>query len=249
MEKINLKTSAEIKKMREGGKIAAAVLEKISNTVKTGVTVKDLDLIAEEKIRKAGAKPSFKGYKGYPTATCISINDEVVHGIPSERVLKNGDIVGIDLGVFYQGFHTDTAITIGIGKISQEAQKLIDITKKSLDSAIKEIKPGKCLGDVQFVIQKTVEEAGFGVIRDLVGHGVGRKLQESPSIPNFGKKGTGLILREGMTLAIEPMVSAGDWHIKVLNDGWTVVTADGSLSAHFEHTIAVTKNGCEILTK
>lgn len=249
MEKINLKTLAEIKKMREGGRIAAAVLEKISKAAKSGVTVKDLDMMAEQMIQKAGAQPSFKGYKGYPTATCISINDEVVHGIPSERVLKEGDIVGIDLGVFYQGFHTDTAITIGIGRISKEAQKLINITKKSLDLAIKEIKPGQCLGDVQFLIQKTVEEAGFGVIRDLAGHGIGRELQESPAIPNFGKKGTGLVLREGMTLAIEPMVSAGDWHIRLRDDDWTVVTADGSLAAHFEHTIAVTKTGCDILTK
>lgn len=256
MEKISLKTAEEIEKMREGGRIAAAILKCLKKAARPGVTTKTLDLIAEKEIKKAclagrqaGAAPSFKGYKGYPTATCISVNDEIVHGIPSERVLGEGDIVGIDVGVYYKGFHTDAAMTIGIGKISTEAQKLINVTKKALDSAIKEVRPGKCLGDVQFVIQKTAEEAGFGVIRDLAGHGVGRQLQESPSIPNFGQKGIGLVLKEGMTLAIEPMVSTGDWHVKVQDDGWTVVTADGSLAAHFEHTIAVTKSGCKILTR
>lgn len=249
MTTIDLKSRAEIQKMREGGKIAAAVLVRLMKAAQPGVTVKALDILAEEIIKKAGATPSFKGFKGFPTATCISVNDEVVHGIPSERVLRAGDIAGIDVGVYYQGFHTDTAVTIGIGQISKEAQKLLNVTQKSLDSAIDEVRPGKYLGDVQFLIQKTVEDEGFGVIRDLTGHGVGRQLQESPSIPNFGQKGTGLILKEGMTLAIEPMVVAGDWHVRVKDDGWTVVTADGSLAAHFEHTIAVTKTGGEILTE
>lgn len=249
MATINLKSKEEIAKMRAGGKIAARVLSQLAAVAKPGVTTKELDILAEKIMAKAGATPSFKGFKGYPAATCISINNEIVHGIPSDRILREGDIIGIDVGVYYQGFHTDTAISIGIGKISHEAQKLIDMTKKSLDMAIAMVKPDIHLGDVQAKIQKTIESAGFAVIRDLAGHGVGRELQEAPLIPNFGKYGKGLILKEGMTLAIEPMVAMGDWPVKILKDNWTVATADGSLSAHFEHTIAVTKDGCEILTK
>ncbi len=249
MSSIELKSKEEIGLMRAGGKIAACVLNELARAAKPGKTILELDSLAEKIIKDAGATPSFKGFKGYPSATCISVNEEIVHGIPTERVLKAGDIVGIDVGVFFEGFHTDTAITVGIGEIPPESQKLIDVTKKSLDLAIEMIKPGIHLGDIQSLIQKTVENAGFGVIRNLSGHGVGKHLQEPPSIPNFGEKGKGLILKEGMTLAIEPMVSAGDWHIKVKEDGWTVVMADGSSSAHFEHTIAVTKTGAEVLTK
>lgn len=248
MAQIDLKSNEEIAIMRAGGKIAARVLSELARSAVPGKTILELDAQAEEIIENAGAKPSFKGFHGYPAAICVSVNNEVVHGIPSKRILKEGDIVGIDVGVYYQGFHTDTAITIAIGKISSEAQKLIDVTKKSLDAAIKIIKPDIYLGDVQAEIQQIIEAAGYGVIRDLAGHGVGKNLQEAPSIPNYGKKGTGIILKEGMTLAIEPMVSAGDWRVRVLDDGWTVVASDGSLSAHFEHTIAVTKNGGEILT-
>ncbi|OGD57327.1 type I methionyl aminopeptidase [Candidatus Berkelbacteria bacterium RBG_13_40_8] len=249
MYEISIKTKEEIKIMRAGGKIAARVLENLKKVIKPGMTIKELDTLAEKEILKAGGIPSFKNHHKYPATTCISVNEEVVHGIPTNRIIKKGDLVGLDLGVYYRGYHSDTAITIGVGKITPEARKLRDVTEKALQRGIKAIKPELHLGDIQEIVQKTIENAGFGVIRDLSGHGIGKKLQESPSIPNFGKSGSGPVLKEGMTLAIEPMVSAGDWHVNVLKDGWTVVTADGSLAAHFEHTIAVTKNGAEILTK
>ena len=248
--KIELKSEQEIAKMRLGGKIASRILNYLKNQVKEGVTTAYLDKMAEKLIIEAGAKPSFKGYQNYPGSICISVNEEVVHGIPSNRVLKNGDVVGLDLGVYYQGFHTDTALTCVVGdEISPEIKKLLDVTLKSLFEGIKLCQPGVHLGDVQNAIQKTVEKVGFSVIRDLVGHGVGRALQEAPPIPNYGQYGTGPILEEGMTLAIEPMVAMGDWHVKILSDHWTVVTSDKSLSAHFVHTIAITKDGAEILTK
>lgn len=245
----NIKTKKEIEYMREGGRIAARVLDRLKSEAKPGKTTLELDTLAEKIILEAGAKPSFKGFKGYPKATCISVNDEVVHGIPCDRQLNDGDIAGIDVGVFYKGFHTDTAITVSVGKISDEAQKLINVTQESLNLAISLAKPGVHLGDIQSAIQQKIEGAGLAVIRDLAGHGVGRELQEAPSIPNYGEKGKGLVLKEGMTLAIEPMVAMGDWPVRVLDDGWTVVTSDGSLSAHFEHTIVVTNQGSEILTK
>lgn len=234
--------------MRAGGKIAARVLNLLKNHAKIDVTTIELEKLAQTEIAKAGAKPSFYGYRGYPFATCISINDEIVHGLPSARRICGGDVVGLDVGVFYRGFHTDTALTVGVGKISPQAQKLIKITKQSLSDGLKIVRPGAFLGDVQAVIQKTVEDAGFNVIRDLCGHGVGQKLQEDPPIPNFGSRGKGLILKERMTLAIEPMVSAGAWRVKLSKNGWTVKIADGSLGAHFEHTIVVTPAGCAVLT-
>ena len=249
MNEISLKKDKEIAIMRAGGKITARVLNKLKKEIKPGITTSKLDQIAEKLIAKSGAKPAFKGFYGYPASTCISVNDELVHTIPTAKKIQEGDIVGLDLGIFYQGYYTDAAITVGVGKISPKAKKLIQVTKESLEGAIQAVKEDIYLGDIQALIQEKIERAGFGVIRDLSGHGVGKNLQEEPSIPNFGKRGTGPILKEGMTLAIEPMVSAGDWHIKVLDDGWTVKTADGSLSAHFEHTIVVTKDGAEILTQ
>lgn len=249
MSKISIKTNEEIAKMRRGGKIAARVLDELSKITKPGVSTLDLESLAESIITKTGAKPSFKGFKGYPAATCISINEEVVHGIPSDRLIDEGDIVGIDVGVYLEGYHTDTAITVAVGEIDERTRKLINVTKQSLLNGLAKIKDGAYLGDAQEKIQKTIESAGFGVIRDLTGHGVGRELQEAPSIPNYGQKGKGLLLQEGMTLAIEPMAAMGDWHVDSLADGWTIVTADGKPSAHFEHTIVVTKNGFEILTK
>lgn len=249
MSNISIKNSEEIAKMRRGGKIAARVLDELSKAIKPGMSTLDLDFLAESIITKTGSKPSFKGFKGYPAATCISINNEVVHGIPSDRIVQEGDIVGIDVGVYLEGFHTDTAITVVVGEIDERSKKLINVTKQSLLNGLAKIKAGAYLGDAQEKIQKTIESAGFGVIRDLTGHGVGRELQEAPSIPNYGQKGKGLLLQEGMTLAIEPMASMGDWHVDSLADGWTIVTADGKPSAHFEHTIVVTKNGFEILTK
>lgn len=246
---ITIKNKTKIEKMKKAGHIAALVLDTIQKEIRTGMSTKQIDQLAEKIILNNKATCSFKGFGGFPAATCVSINDEVVHGIPKNRIIKEGDLVGIDVGVYYLGYHADTAITIGVGKISSENQKLLEVTKKSLQNGIALIKPGIHLGDVQAEIQKTIESAGFGVIRDLTGHGIGTELQEAPSIPNFGKSGTGLVLKEGMTIAIEPMVSIGDYHVRIKADGWTVVTADGSNSAHFEHSIAVTSTGAEVLTK
>jgi len=245
---ISIKSKKQIEIMKEGGKIAAHILKILVKNTKPGVKTKDLEKQAREEINKAGVKPSFLGHAGYPATICVSVNDEVVHGIPSDKVIKEGDIIGIDLGILYRGYHSDTAKTVGVGKISVEKKKLLEITEKSLYEGLSLVKEGVYLGDVQNRIQKTIEKAGYSVIRDLAGHGIGKNLQEPPSIPNFGKPKTGPILKEGMVLAIEPMVSRGDWHVKILEDGWTVVTVDGSDSAHFEHTIAVKKDGFEILT-
>ncbi len=247
--RILIKTSDDLKQMREGGKIAARILNLLAKEVKEKITTGTLDQIARREIAKAGGKPSFLGHLGYPAAICTSINNEVVHGIPGSKPLREGDIIGIDLGIFYRGFHNDTAITVGVGVIDYKKKNLLEITQKALDEGLKSVKPGIHLGDIQSRIQGIVEGAGFSVIRDLAGHGVGKELQEPPSIPNFGIKGSGPIIKEGMVLAIEPMVAAGDWHVKILPDGWTVVTADGSNAAHYEHTVAVTRDGYEILTK
>lgn len=247
--RIKLKTKKEIAQMRLGGKIASRILKMLGKSLKAGLTTGQIDQMAEVLIEKAGAQPSFKDYHGYPGNICVSINDEVVHGIAGRRLIKNGDLVSLDIGIFFQGFHTDTAATFGVGKVSLEAKKLLDVTRQSLDLGIKTCVAGRFLGDVQFIIQKTIENAGFSVIRNLAGHGVGRALQEPPSISNYGRPATGPKLQEGMTLALEPMVSAGDWQVKTLADGWTVVTCDKSLSAHFEHTIAITKTDAEVLTK
>lgn len=248
MPEIPIKNACQIEVMKKGGKIAALVLDNLAKNIRAGVTTAELDKIAKKLILKNGARCSFKGFGGYPACTCISVNNEVVHGIPSNKKLKNGDIVGVDVGIYLDGFHTDTAATFACGKISAPDQKLLKITKNSLTKAIKAIKPGVHLGDISSVIQKEIEKAGFGVVRDLTGHGVGAQLQEPPAIPNFGKAGVGAILKEGMTLAIEPMVTEGDWRIKIKDDGWTVVTADAKNAAHFEHSVAVTKTGAEVLT-
>lgn len=249
MNTADIKTHDEIAKMRLGGRIASRILNYLSKNIKAGMSTSQIDKIAEDMILNESGKPSFKGYHNYPNAICISVNDEVVHGIPKNRVIDDGDIVGLDIGVFFKGFHTDTAITVPVGKVSNRAKELIKITKKSMFRGIDKCRVGNRLGDVQSEIQKTIEKAGFSVVKDLVGHGVGRKLQEYPPIPNYGKPNTGIQLKEGMTLAIEPMVNAGGWQVKVLDDGWTVVTVDNSLSAHFEHTVAITKNGPIMLTK
>lgn len=248
-EKINIKSYEEIEKMKKGGHIAALVLEKLQKSVKPGITTQELNDLAEKEILSHNGKMSFKGFGGYPAAICVSVNEEVVHGLPSPRRLKEGDIVGIDLGVYYLGYHSDTAISVGVGKISPENQKLMDVTKKSLDRAIENIRPGRKITEIQAIIQKTIEKEGYGVIRDLTGHGIGKNLQEFPSIPNYVSKDADFILKEGMTIAIEPMVSIGDWHISVKPDGWTIVTRDHSNAAHFEHTIAVAKTGALVLTK
>ncbi|MFH1368596.1 MAG: type I methionyl aminopeptidase [Elusimicrobiota bacterium] len=246
---IIIKTAAEIEKMRAAGRITRKVLAKIEKNLAPGVSTKFIDDIAFKEMSSLGVKPAFLGYRGYPASVCISVNNELVHGIPREsRKINDGDIVSIDLGVICDGFYGDMAATYGIGKISKKAKKLIETTKAALKKAIETIKPGRRLGDVSNTVQRFVENKGFSVVREYVGHGIGRSMHEEPAIPNFGEPGTGPRLEAGMVLAIEPMVNEGGWQVKVLEDNWTVVTIDGKLCAHFEHTVAVTDKGCEILT-
>jgi len=245
---IIIKSPQEIDIMRQAGSIVAIVLEKLERSVEPGMTTGHLNKIAEEETKKNNAIPSFKGYKGFPASICVSVNEQIVHGIPSKRALKEGDIVSIDFGVIYNGFQGDAARTMAVGKISQDAQKLMQITREALMAGIAKAKDGVHLGDVSSAIQRHTESNGFSVVREYVGHGIGRNMHEDPQIPNFGAEGRGPILRKGMTLAIEPMVNAGGWQTKLTDSGWTVVTADLSLSAHFEHTIAITNGKAEILT-
>ena len=244
-----LKLPEEIKKAQASNSIVAEVLERLREKVKPGVTTKELDKFAEDWAAKRGAKPAFKGYRGYPFALCASVNEEVVHGMPSGRVLNEGDIVGLDFGVYYQGFFGDATITLPVGNVGANARRLMEVTEQSLYDGIRQAKEGNRLGDVSAAVQQTVEAAGFSVVRDFVGHGIGRSLHEEPQIPNYGKKGRGLELKTGMIFAIEPMVNEGGYRVKVLSDGWTVVTEDGKLSAHFEHSVAITDNGPLILSR
>ena len=246
---IEVKNDSELQKMREAGKVTAAVLKLMTELVKPGVSTWELDAAAEKTIRSFGATPLFLGYYGFPGSICASVNEEVVHGIPKkDRILKSGDIISIDTGARLDGFCSDAAITLGVGEVSDEAQRLMDITKKSLYKAIGQVKPGKRLGDVEHAVETFAKQNGVGVVRDYCGHGIGRNMHEEPSIPNFGKPGTGPLLEKGMVLAIEPMLTAGTYRVRELDDGWTVVTADGKYAAHFEHTVAVTANGSEIFT-
>ena len=246
---IEVKNDSELQKMREAGKVTAAVLKLMTELVKPGVSTWELDAAAEKTIRSFGATPLFLGYYGFPGSICASVNEEVVHGIPKkDRILKSGDIISIDTGARLDGFCSDAAITLGVGKVSDEAQRLMDVTKKSLYKAIGQVKPGNRLGDVQHAVETFAKSNGMGVVRDYCGHGIGRNMHEEPSIPNFGTPGTGPLLEKGMVLAIEPMLTAGTFRVRELSDGWTVVTRDGSLAAHFEHTVAVTANGSEIFT-
>lgn len=245
---IPIKSPEEIQIMAEGGKILAKIMRELEKRVKPGITTKDLDGLAESLVLKSGGKCSFKGYEGFPNCLCTSINGEIVHGIPSERVLRDGDILKLDLGYFYKGFHTDMAITFPVGRVSFEAQRLIRVTKKVLKLAIKKARPGNTFGDIGNTIQRYVESQGFNVVRELCGHGIGKELHEEPQVLNYGKRHSGEEIKEGMVFCLEPMVTIGDWKIKKSKDGYGFETADGSLSAHFEHTIAVTKNGTKILT-
>ena len=244
-----LKSQDEIKRMADSCRIVAEVLKGIKKHAASGVTTKELDDYVEAFILSKSARPAFKGYRGYPASVCTSINEEVVHGIPSSRTLKDGDIISLDIGVYFNGFYGDAAVTLPIGNISPEAKKLISVTEHSLQAGIDKAIAGNRLHDISSAVQQCVESEGFSVVRNFVGHGIGRNLHEDPQVPNFGKPGEGTMLVEGMTLAIEPMVNAGGWEVSVLEDGWTAVTRDRSLSAHFEHTIAITKNGYNILTK
>lgn len=234
--------------MRQAGRIVATVLKMLCQQVREGMRTKELDIIAAREVERLGAKPSFKGYRGFPANVCVSINDEVVHGIPGERALKNGDIVSLDLGVIFNGFQSDSAVTIGVGEISPQAQDLIATTEGVLRAGIAHAHPGARLGDVSTTMQSYAEKKGYSVVREYSGHGIGREMHEEPQIPNFGLAGTGPMLEKGMTLALEPMVNVGDWRTRLGDDQWTVLTVDGSLSAHFEHTIAITDGEAEVLT-
>ncbi|HEX3940984.1 MAG TPA: type I methionyl aminopeptidase [Acidobacteriaceae bacterium] len=248
---IMIKSPQEIAKMRRSGGVVRQVLDDVRSLVKAGVTTLDLEHAAEKKIRELGAVPAFKGYHGYPCVLCTSVNEQVVHGIPSgERVLVDGDIVSIDCGVVIDGYYGDSAITVPVGKkVTPNAMRLLDVTQASLENAIQTVRPGATLGDIGAAVQEVVEAGGFSVVRDFVGHGIGTRMHEDPQVPNYGQRGEGTKLREGMVLAIEPMVNAGKPAVQVLSDGWTAVTQDGSLSAHFEHTVAVTAEGAMVLTQ
>lgn len=243
-----IKSSQEIAIMREAGRIVAAVIEALTKAIKPGITTRELDDVAVREFKKRGAVASFKGYRGYPASICTSINEEVVHGIPGARILKTGDIISLDVGAMINGFHADAAVTLGVGKISSDAQALIDATRGALEAGIAAAKNGARLGDVSAAIQSYAESRNFSVVREYVGHGIGRDLHEDPQVPNFGIAGEGILLKKGMTIALEPMLNAGVWHTKVTNNRWTVITADGKLSAHFEHTIAIGDSMPEILT-
>jgi len=246
---IIIKSSDEIKVLREAGRILAEIMRSLKQSLTSGMTTRDVDAAAEELIRCAGVKAAFKGYRGFPASACVSVNEGVVHGIPGERVLRDGNIVSVDVGIFHEGFYSDMAFTAAVGQIHPNRQKLIDVTQNALHKGIEQAKPKNRLSDISWTIQNYVEAQGFSVVRDFVGHGIGRNLHEDPEIPNYGQPGRGPVLEPGMVLAIEPMVNMGTWKTKVFEDGWTVVTQDGMPSAHFEHTIAVTDNGPEILTK
>ena len=246
---IVLKSAREIALMRRAGHILAGVVERLRASVRSGMSTLDVDEDVEAYIHREGAAPAFKGYRGFPATVCVSINEEVVHGIPSpRRKIHEGDIVGLDLGCIVEGYYADCAFTLPVGPVPADVQKLLDVTRESLDRAIQECRPERRLSDVSHAVQSHVEAHGFSIVRAFVGHGIGRALHEEPQIPNFGDPGRGPQLRAGMVLAIEPMVTMGSWEVRILDDGWTAVTQDGSLAAHFEHTVAVTENGPEVLT-
>ena len=245
---IPLKSEKDLKMLKDAGKILARIMQRLRDFIKVGVSTVEIDQLTEELIRKAGVIPAFKGYKGFPANICTSINEEIVHGIPSKRKLKEGDIISLDLGINYEGYFSDVAITIMVGEVNSRAKKLIEVTKNALFEGIKQAYAENYLSDISYAIQSYVEKYGFSVVRQFVGHGIGRSLHEEPEIPNFGPPHHGPIIKSGMVFAIEPMVNMGTWESKILDNGWTAVTKDGLLSAHFEHTIAVTKNGPEILT-
>jgi len=245
---IIIKSDREIAIMRQAGRIAATILGVLSEQVRPGMKTKELDVIAARELDRLGAKPSFKGYRGFPANLCVSVNDEIVHGIPGERVLDEGDIVSLDIGAIFKGFQGDTAVTVAVGEVSSQAERLMETTEGALKASIAVAYPGARLGDISAAIQNYAESRGYSVVREYTGHGIGREMHEEPQIPNFGPPGVGPVLRKGMTLAFEPMVNAGGWRTRLGNDHWVVLTADGSLSAHFEHTIAITNSEPEVLT-
>lgn len=242
------KTTEEIKNMRVAGSMLARVLDVLNNSIKAGMTTLDLDTIARDELNKLGGNAPFLGYQGFPATLCVSVNEEVVHGIPGGRVIEDGDIVGLDYGVEYKGMITDSAITVAVGNVSPEAQQLMDVTKKSMMAGIEAVKAGAHVGDISAAVEAVLKPAGYGIVEDLAGHGVGDLLHEEPWIPNFGKAGKGPVLEAGMTICIEPMATLGGKKVRIAKDGWTVYAKDQSLAAHFEHTILVTEKGSEVLT-
>ena len=246
---IPIKTPAEIEILRKAGRILASILKEVAGSVRAGMTTSDVDLLTEKLISERGCRAAFKGYRGYPASACVSINEEVVHGIPGERVIKAGDIVSIDVGLIYKDYYADSALTVSINPVDLEVKKLIDVTREALDKGIAQAKVGAHLSDISHAIQTYAESKGCSVVRDFVGHGIGHQLHEEPEILNYGPPNCGPILQEGMVFCIEPMLNLGDWQTKILDDGWTVETIDGKPSAHFEHMVLIRKNGPEILTK
>lgn len=246
---IILKSRSEIEKMRKSNAIVAVILEELRKKIRPGVKTIELDRLSEELALKKGARPAFKGYRGYPYSLCASVNSEVVHGMPSDKELKEGDIVSLDFGILNDGYYGDAAVTVPVGEISPAAKRLLRVTEEALYRGIAEVKAGNRIGDISAAIQGHVEASGYSVVRDLVGHGIGKSLHEDPQVPNYGLSGRGVELKPGMVFAIEPMVNEGTYRVEILRDGWTVVTADGKLSAHFEHSVAITENGPVILSR
>jgi methionyl aminopeptidase len=246
---IIIKTDEEIAAMRQAGRIVAEILEILKKQVKPGMETRELDAIAARELEKRGVKSSFKGYKGFPANLCVAVNDEIVHGIPGKRVLRDGDIISLDFGAMTMGFHGDAAVTVGVGKINSKAKKLIEDTEGALEAGIKAAQAGARLGDISAAIQNYAKSRGYSVVREYTGHGIGREMHEEPQIPNFGPPDSGPVLKKGMTLALEPMLNTGDWRTRLGDDCWTVLTIDGNLSAHAEHTIAITDGEPEVLTR
>ena len=246
---ITLKSPQEIEILRESNRIVAQILASLRDFIRPGVTTKELNRLAERLTREKGATPAFKGYNGYPATLCVSVNEEIIHGIPGPKRLREGDLVSLDMGVRYRGYYGDAAITLPVGKVNQQAKRLLQVTKGALKRAIEVAVPGNRLSDISYAIQSYAEGEGFSVVREFVGHGIGKRLHEDPQIPNYGPPHRGPFLKVGMVLALEPMVNVGTWRAELLSDGWTAVTADGSLSAHFEHTIAITDDGPLILSR
>lgn len=246
---IIFKSPEEVDRMRRAGRVVATTIDRLLEVVRPGITTRELDQIAEKSIRSEGCLPSFKGYRGFPASICTSVNDEVVHGIPGPRAVREGDLLSLDVGAIWEGYHGDSAVTVIVGSPpSDAAEKLVRVAEESLEAGIAELRSGRRLSDVGHAVQQVVEGAGFSCVREYAGHGIGRALHEDPQVPNYGAPGRGPAIRPGLVVAIEPMVNVGDWRTRVLADQWTVVTVDGSLSAHFEHTIAVTEEGTEVLT-
>ena len=245
---ITIKSPQELHSMRQAGHVVAETVAILIRSVEQGMRTKDLDAIASQHIARLGAKPSFKGYRGFPATICTSINEQIVHGIPGNQVIQDGDIVSMDVGAIIDGYHADSAVTVGVGKVTPEAQQLIETTRTALERGIQQARAGNRVGDISRAVQDYAEPLGYGVVREYVGHGIGRALHEEPSVPNFGEPGKGHLLRSGMVIAIEPMLNIGGWGTRSLADKWTVVTADGSLSAHFEHTVAIMEDAPEVLT-